>query len=106
MKRVVVFFSLIALALIVFGVLAASSLPDGLEYVAEVFGFASRADEGGPASPFAGYETRALGSSWSSRVLAGLVGATLMALFGMGFGRLIQYGSKRNKRDALDRESR
>lgn len=89
MKRVVLIFGCLTLALIVFGVLVASSLPDGLEHVAETLGFSSRAEDGEPWSPFADYETRFFDSSWLAQASAGLLGVLLMYGFGVLLGRWI-----------------
>lgn len=90
MKRTIVLFGGLTLALVLFGVLVASSDPDGLETVAESLGFASHAVEPEAWTPFAGYETGPFGSSWFSQVLAGLVGAALMFGFGTAFARWVR----------------
>lgn len=90
MKRAVYLFGGLTLALVIFGVLVASSDPDGLETVAESLGFASRAAEPGAWTPFADYETAPLGSGWLSQVLAGLVGISLMYCFGILFARWVR----------------
>jgi cobalt/nickel transport system permease protein len=68
-----------AIGLIVFVAPFASSLPDGLEHVAERFGFAGRATAM-PTAPLADYTVAALAidSPWLSTVVAGGVG-TLVA---------------------------
>ncbi len=92
MKPVFVFFGVLTLALVLLGVLLASSAPDGLESVAEWLGFAERAEEGEAWSPFAGYEFRLIGSLWPARVTAGLAGVALLYGFGMLLGRFVRRG--------------
>lgn len=90
MKRIAVFFSCLTLALILLGVLVASSLPDGLERVARTLGFASLAGEGEAWSPFAGYQARFLDLPWPARAAAGLLGVILIYGFGVLLGGLVQ----------------
>ena len=92
MKRIILFLGALTLALVVLGVLVASSSPDGLESVAELLGFSDRAEEGEPWSPFADYEFRLIDSSWPAQVAAGLFGVALMYGFGVLFGRLVRRG--------------
>ena len=87
MTRVVVVFGVVTLVLVVFGAVVASSLPDGLEFVAESLGFAERAKDEGFASPFAGYETSFIGNSGLSQVAAGLAGVALMYALCVLLGR-------------------
>ncbi len=67
----------------------ASSYPDGLEWVAEQYGFLK---EGAPlfVAPLADYTVPALGNSALSTALAGLAGVVLVATLGMVFGRLLR----------------
>jgi hypothetical protein len=90
MKRTLLLFGGLTLALVLFGVLVASSDPDGLETVAESLGFASHAVEPDAWTPFAGYETGPFGSNWFSQVLAGLTGVALMYGFGAAFARWVR----------------
>ena len=90
MTKVLIVFGVISLVLVIFGVLVASSLPDGLESVAETLGFAERADEGGFAGVFAHYETSFIGNSWLSKVAAGLVGLAIMAGLCVVLGRSLR----------------
>lgn len=78
------------LALVVLGVLAASSFPDGLEHVAEKLGFATRGTAVLTGSPFADYETRFFHSRWAARASAGLVGVVLLYGFGLLLGRTLK----------------
>jgi hypothetical protein len=90
MKRTLLLFGGLTLALVLFGVLVASSDPDGLETVAESLDFASRSMEPEAWTPFAGYETAPFGSNWFSQVLAGLTGVALIYGFGTAFARLVR----------------
>ena len=90
MRRVAIVFSALTLALVVLGILVASSLPDGLQAVAESLGFAGRSEEGGFDSPFADYETRFIGNSWLSQMVAGLVGIGAMWGFTLLLGRSLR----------------
>ena len=92
MKPVILFLGGLTLALVLLGVLVASSSPDGLEAVAESLGFSDRAVEAEPYSPFADYEFRLIHSSWPAQVAAGLLGVGLMYGFGVLFGRLVRRG--------------
>ena len=92
MKRIILFLGALTLALVVLGVLVASSLPDGLESVAELLGFSNRAAEGEPWSPFADYGFRLIESSWPAQVVAGLFGVALMYGFGVLYGRIVRRG--------------
>jgi hypothetical protein len=82
MQRTVWFFAALTLALVLLGIFGASSLPDGLEHVAETQGFASRAEDSPSWSLFADYKAAFLESPWQSQALAGLLGAGL--LYGCG----------------------
>ena len=77
MTKISTVFGVITLVLVICGVLVASSLPDGLESVAESLAFAERAYDGF-ASPFADYETSFIANSWLSQVAAGLLGVAVM----------------------------
>ena len=90
MRSVAIVFSTLTLALVVLAVLVASSLPDGLESVAELLGFAGRSEESGFDSPFADYQTRFIGNSWLSQVVAGLVGIGAMWSFALLLGRSLR----------------
>jgi hypothetical protein len=89
MKKIAIFFGALTLVLVLFGVLIASSLPDGLEHVAESLGFADRAGDGA-WSPFADYETRFFGSEWWAQASAGLLGVAIMYGFGLLLGRFVR----------------
>jgi cobalt/nickel transport system permease protein len=69
-----------AIALIVFVAPFASSMPDGLERVAERLGFDTLASEVGTAAPLPDYGVEALADSsvWLSTVIAGGVGTLLV----------------------------
>lgn len=84
------FFAAVTLALVLVGVLVASSMPDGLESVAEHLGFSTRAADGGAWSPFADYEAAFLEASWPAQVAAGLLGVALMYVFGTLLGRSLK----------------
>jgi cobalt/nickel transport protein len=83
-------FAILTAALVLLGVFVASSLPDGLEHVAEALGFAGHAAQGAPRSPFAGYGAAFVESSWLARVTAGIVGAGLIWAFGALLGRTLK----------------
>jgi hypothetical protein len=81
--KTVRFFAIVTALLVLLGVLLASSMPDGLERIAETLGFAGRAEHGAAAwSPFAGYEAAFVESSWLAQVAAGALGVAL--LWGLG----------------------
>ena len=90
MKRLVFVVGGATLALVLLGVLIASSFPDGLERVAESLGFASRSSAVLEGSPFAEYETRFFRSGWAAQASAGLVGVGLLYAFGVLFGRTLK----------------
>ena len=90
MNRTTKFFAALTLALVVLGVLVASSSPDGLEHVAESLGFAGRAHTGPAYSPFADYEASFFRNSWLAQVAAGLVGVGLMYGFGVLLGKSLR----------------
>ncbi len=92
MKRIILVLAGLTLALVLLGVLVASSWPDGLESVAESLGFAERASENAAWSPLADYEFRPIQSSWPAQVTAGLIGSALMCGFGLLFGRFLRRG--------------
>jgi hypothetical protein len=85
MAKTIRFFAVVTAVLVVLGVLVASSMPDGLERVAENLGFAGRADEGAAHTPFADYEAAFVESSWLAQVAAGVLGVALL----WGFGSLL-----------------
>ena len=93
MKRVAFVFGGLTLALVVLGVLVASSLPGGLESVAESLGFSERAAHTGSDSPFTNYETSFVGNSWLSQAVAGLVGVGMMC----GFALLLRRSLRRRQ---------
>ncbi|RME94705.1 MAG: cobalamin biosynthesis protein CbiM [Verrucomicrobia bacterium] len=72
----------------------ASSLPDGLEKVAEGLGFAGKARESAPAL-MPDYQVAGVGSPWLETVVAGALGTLLV--FGLGWllARWLQRGSRR-----------
>jgi cobalt/nickel transport system permease protein/cobalt/nickel transport protein len=94
MNRIILLLAGLTLALVLLGVLVASSSPDGLESVAESLGFAGRASEGEAWSPFADYEFRHISSSWPAQVTAGLAGVALMYGFGVLLGRFVRRGRR------------
>lgn len=83
-------FAVLTAALVLLGVLVASSLPDGLEHVAETLGFAGHAAQGAAWSPFADYEARFVEGSWLAQVTAGIVGVGLIWAFGALLGRTLK----------------
>lgn len=92
MAKTIRFFAVATAVLVVLGVLVASSMPDGLEHVAEALGFAGHAEDVAAWSPFSDYEATFLGNSWLAQVAAGVVGVALL----WGFGVLL--GSSLKKR--------
>jgi cobalt/nickel transport system permease protein len=68
----------------------ASSHPDGLEWVAEHYGFLK---EGAPlfVTPLADYAVPVIANGALSTALAGLIGVLLVAATGMLLGRLLQF---------------
>ncbi len=95
MKRVVWALGGAALALVLVGVVVASSWPDGLTTVAHQLGFDSRESAVLGASPFAGYETRFFRSRWAAQASAGLVGIVILYGFGVLLGRALRKGPKK-----------
>jgi cobalt/nickel transport protein len=83
-------FATLTAALVLLGVLIASSLPDGLESVAETLGFAGRASPVAAWSPFADYEAAFVEGSWLAQAAAGLVGVALVWAFGALLGRTLK----------------
>lgn len=84
------FFVATTLGLVLLGVLVASSMPDGLEHVAESLGFAGRASEGQSWSAFADYEASFVEGAWLSQVTAGILGVALVWGFGTLLGRALK----------------
>jgi hypothetical protein len=82
-------FAILTAALVLLGVFVASSLPDGLERVAETLGFAGHAAQGA-WSPFADYEAAFVKGSWLAQVTAGAVGVGLIWGFGALLGRTLK----------------
>lgn len=78
-------FAVLTAALVLLGVFVASSLPDGVEHVAETLGFAGHASQGAAWSPFAGYGAAFVEGSWLAQATAGIVGVGLI----WGFGALL-----------------
>ncbi len=75
-RRTVAYGAALAIGLMVLVAPFASSLPDGLEHVAERFGFAGRAAAAQPAPlPDYAVEPLAATSPWLATVLAGVLGA-------------------------------
>ena len=66
----------------------ASSLPDGLEWVAERLTFATH-DHPSVAAPLADYQLPGVGSPTLSNVLAGIIGTVLSLLVAWGVARLL-----------------
>jgi hypothetical protein len=92
MARTIRFFAAATAVLVALGVLVASSLPDGLEHVAESLGFAGRAAEGASHTPFADYEAAFVENSWLSQVAAGALGVALLWGFGALLGSTLKKG--------------
>jgi len=90
MTKTTGFFAILTAALVLLGVLVASSLPDGLEHVAESLGFAGRASQGAAWSPFADYEAAFVEGSWLAQVTAGIAGVGLIWAFGALLGRTLK----------------
>jgi hypothetical protein len=69
-----------AIALLVFVAPFASSMPDGLEHVAERLGFAALATEASTSAPLPDYSFEPLAGSsvWLSTAIAGGVGTLLV----------------------------
>ncbi len=74
----------------------ASSSPDGLESVAAQLGFMERAVEA-PIDILPGYNIPALGEGGLSTILAGLVGAVVVAAAAVGLARLAGRGRQKNR---------
>lgn len=87
-RKAMLAFGLAALALTAFGVLVASTLPDGLEHVANVLRLPFGAH---PIfrSPLRSYEIRSLGGNWASRAGAGLLGLILIYIVCAIGGQLV-----------------
>jgi len=88
----------LALALVVACVVsvAASSSPDGLEYVAESAGFHDRATDSATAgSPLADYGAGLFDGGWPSLAVAGAVGCALT----FGLAMLVGIVAKRRRRE-------
>jgi hypothetical protein len=83
-------FAMLTGALVLLGVFVASSLPDGLEHVAETLGFAGHAAPGTTWSPFVGYGAAFVKGSWLAQVTAGVVGVGLIWGFGALLGRTLK----------------
>ncbi|MHB0877412.1 MAG: PDGLE domain-containing protein [Anaerolineae bacterium] len=91
MKRTIVLIGLAAaLVLAVLSPLA-SSLPDGLERVAEDHGFLERA-EGPSYQLLTDYTVPGVGDEPTSTVLAGIVGSLLVFAVAYGVGRAVKRG--------------
>ena len=76
----------VALALAAFASPFASSLPDGLEHVAETLGFADRASAAG-AAPFPDYTVPFVGSAGLTAAVAGLAGTVAAAVLAWAISR-------------------
>lgn len=68
---------LLCIALIALAALFASSHPDGLEWVAEGFGFAKAAETGVISAPMPDYNFLPIKSPFWSTLFAGTVGAAI-----------------------------
>jgi cobalt/nickel transport system permease protein len=80
-----VYGALIALGLALFVAPFACPWPDGLDKVAEAFGFAQRSAsrQGGTPAPLAGYRIPGIGSATAATALAGAIGT--IVVFGLAF---------------------
>lgn len=96
MKKIGLIFASLAAILALFGGMAGSSLPDGLESAAESLGFADSAGRG-QWSPLAGYEWSAIDWEWPARASAGIFGAALLYGFGVLLGRRIRQKGDRSQ---------
>jgi len=70
------------------GALAASSLPDGLEHLAESLGIAGHA-RNLFTTPLADYETQFFGASWLRKATAGLAGLAVIYFLGLAAARFL-----------------
>lgn len=77
-----------AIVLAVCGVMLASTLPDGLEHLAQMAGFADR-ERSGFTTPLAGYETMFAANPWLRKASAGVVGLALTFAVCVLLGRWI-----------------
>jgi hypothetical protein len=89
-----IFASAVALASV--GALLASSLPDGLEKLAETLGIAEHARAVLPGSPLADYEVQGLANPMLRRVLAGLAGIGFVYIACVTLGRLLATRRRRS----------
>lgn len=87
MKKIALLLLGIAAILVLFGGMMGSSLPDGLESVAESLEFADFADAR-QWRQFVDYEWSALDPRW--QVAVGVLGVALLYIFGILFGRRIR----------------
>ncbi len=97
-RRFLVAFLLVALLVAGVASVFASSLPDGLESVAERTGFSGTAEDSpATASPLADYETPGVADDRVSGALAGVLGALLVLVLG---GALFHVLRRRSAEDA------
>jgi cobalt/nickel transport system permease protein len=85
----ITFVLLIVVVLVVFGVPLASTRPDGLEWVAEMLGFASRAAGPMVPAPMSDYQAPAMASSIAATWAAALVGALVVFLLSYGLAIML-----------------
>ncbi len=71
----------------------ASTNPDGLEWVSKGLGFATSPEKAEALAPFGSYEVPALGSSFLSTFIAGVIGVAAVFVIVLLAGRII-YGRR------------
>jgi cobalt/nickel transport protein len=71
-----------------------SSLPDGLEYVAEKLGFAEKVSSPALNSPVPDYNFVFIKNEYISKALAGVLGVIVILLSGWGIERLMRRKKK------------
>jgi cobalt/nickel transport protein len=93
-KRLIFWGIFLALAVAVFLSPWASSLPDGLERVAENLGFIKKAGQSGGAfwqgAPLSDYKFPGILNEGRATALSGLLGTLAMVGLGWGIGRLLR----------------
>jgi predicted membrane-bound dolichyl-phosphate-mannose-protein mannosyltransferase len=90
MKRRDIYIALFVCSLIVALAAAfASANQDGFEWVSKGLGFAAPAEDSGALAPFGSYEVPAIGQSFLSTFIAGVIGISAVFIVVMLAGRII-----------------
>lgn len=98
-KKFLIWFFLVSIAVVIALAPLASPLPDGLEKVAETYGFSGKAVNYPFKVLFSDYGASKINSPFVSTVISGIFGIALTAALASGLGLILNYTKRRVEKD-------